>query len=117
MLEGKKKYFEITRERSLNRIQGKIRDILGPLSRVWEAVSSFTTSKEEDTVFDAAEVKSALDKTVVLVGKAQCAVAHQRRLSVLEGLTSVSKAKSLLKSNKDALENEDRFLEQNSRIT
>ena len=39
MLEGKKKYFEITRERSLNRIQGKIRDILGPLSWVWEAVS------------------------------------------------------------------------------
>ena len=70
MLEGKKKYMELTRERSLNRIQGKIRDILRPLSRVWEAVSSFTSSREEDTTFDAAEVKSALDKSVVLVGLA-----------------------------------------------
>ena len=66
--------------------------------------------KEEDTVFDAAEVKSALDKTVVLVGQAHCAVAHQRRLSVLEDLTSVSKAKSLLKCNKDVLEKEDKVL-------
>ena len=57
-----------------------------------------------------AKVKSALEKTVVLVGQAQCAVAHQRVLSVLEGLTSVSKVKSLLKSNKDALENEDQVL-------
>ena len=107
MSEGKKKYFELTRERSLNRIQGKIRDILGSLSRVWEAVSSFASSREEDTIFDAAEVKSALDKAVVLVGQAQCDVAHQRCLSVLEGLTSVSKAKSLLKSNKEILQDDE----------
>ena len=96
MLNDKRKYFETTRERSLGRIQGKIRDILGPLSRVWEAVTTFTSSKVENTVFDASEVKDALDKSVVLVGQAQCAVSHQRRLSVLEVLTSTSKAKSLL---------------------
>ena len=104
MLEEKRKYFEITRERSLTRIQNKVRNILGPLSRVWEAITSFSTSDNPDTVFDAAEVRSALDKTVVLVGQAQCAVSYQRRLSVLEGLTSVSKAKSLLKKNTDILQ-------------
>lgn len=104
MLEENRKYFEITRERSLTRIQKLVRNILVPLSRVWEAITSLSTSYNPGTVFDAAEVRSALDKTVVLVGQAQCAVSYQRRLSVLEGLTSVSKAKSLLEKNTDILQ-------------
>ena len=90
------------KDKDLQRVQGKIRDIMGPLASAWTDVELYRKG-ENDQAIDINEMAEKLQKAVVLVGQASNAICYQRRLSVLGKFTDVKEAKSLLRDNVENL--------------
>lgn len=99
ILEGKQ---ETLADKDLETLQSKIRDVMGPLSRIWTIMDE-ASNKEND---DRGEKESSLDdllrlleKSVMLLGQANNKVVYFRRLNILNlSLHSKSDAKGMLKT-------------------
>ena len=75
----------ITKDKSLTRISGKIRDTLGPLSKLWQEIETSRKGKS-DKQLDSEMVAKLLQQTVTLIGQAINATTFYRRRSVLTTL-------------------------------
>ena len=106
-LEHSNKDITVKKENSLCRAQKKIRDTLGPLSRVWSLIEEFKDSKAEKKFMDVKAVGEALEQANILLGQAQVAVLYIRRLNVLSTLAGHKEAKQMLKDNSDLLAEEN----------
>ena len=98
-----------TFDASLMRLHKKVRDIFGPLSKIWEVIYACS---EKIVSLDEISVKGLannLNQTVILVGQAMNALNFHRRRSILRGLLGDdTKAATWLRSNYSTTLSENR---------
>ena len=103
MWENNNKTFMPEKDRDLERTHKRIRDVMGPLSCVWNTVEHFRASLEnpkiepEEMAIDV--VADALQKSVMLLSQASNSVAYQRRMETLKSFLDNKAAKNILKQN------------------
>ena len=101
-----KKTYTIQRDNTLRRAQNKIRDALGPFSRLWK---KFEESDGKVVKLDFKEARTQLEQTAMLMGQSMVSLSHTRRKSILANLTDEKSAKDLMKNNKEVFEREHTY--------
>lgn len=81
-------------DKTLKKIQEKVGDIMGPLSKVWKMVELVRTSGEEADLPNPEEVASAVEKSVTMVGQCLNMLTYERRKNVLTAISNVSTAQA-----------------------
>ena len=90
---------------TLEKIQKKNTDVMGPLSKVWHALESSTTAPDDEADLTIQDWLNLVLQTVLLVGQTNNTIYH-RRLSAPPGaMKSSSQAKSMIKDKSALLEN------------
>ena len=85
--ENQGKHFMADRDGDMVRIQGRIRDVMGPLSQVWNAVEEFRSGETEMGI-DPDNMAELLQKSVLLLAQASNSVTYQRRMEALKSVNS-----------------------------
>ena len=93
MLKSRYKNECIKEDDNLKRTQVKIRDALGPLSKVWSLMEDLIHNNEVKRFMDTQEVGEAIEQTNLLLGQAQVSLLYYRRMNILTELSSNSQAK------------------------
>ena len=93
----------IAKDRDLCRIQTKIQDVMSLLAKAWEAIEIYRSGESNEQI-NIDVVIEQLQKSVILLSQAKCSVTYQRRLSILTKFTDPISAKTLLRDNKERLE-------------
>ena len=106
-LNSLKKTYTVQRDNTLKRAQSKIRDALGPLSRLWAEFEEHDTSKPMK--INMKETRLLFEKSTILMGQAVVSLNHTRRKNILANLTDEKTAKELLKNNKEVFQREHHY--------
>ena len=98
-------------DNTLEKVQDKVLDILGLLSKLWlmiEQVNSGSASGSSSTV-EMDTVLELLEKTVLLIGQCNNTITYERRKNVLLGVTGTSSSQvtSMLKEKVAFLQKHD----------
>ena len=95
----------------LEKVQGKTRDVLGPLSRVWTCLQEVTSCDHEDEdesiQVDLDFLLTHIQKTDLILAQALNALTYHNALSIIIPQTE---AKSILKEKTDILREKDFLL-------
>ena len=78
MLLEAKKSRELEQDRSLEKIQQKVLNNMGPLSNLWVEVDGVKCSGKSGRM-SLDELSTAIEQTVILVGQASQSITYQRR--------------------------------------
>ena len=93
---------------SLEKLQQRTINVLGPLTKVWDCLDSANNCSDEEVNINLPEITEDLEKAILLLGQANNAIAYQRRLFVLNSITKeAKKAKIQLKERADMLAREE----------
>ena len=69
LLLEKRNHFEIMSDTNLVKLQQKLLDVIGPLSKIWTTAESAKTSQDEQVVVSLGDMLRYLDQTVVLLAR------------------------------------------------
>ena len=104
----------------LEKVQGKTRDVFGPLSRVWtysqEVTSSYHEDEDDSIQIDLDPLLTHIKKPVLILVQALNTMTYHRRFNALSVIMTHTKAKSILKEKADLL-GEKSFLKSWEKIT
>ena len=115
LLEAKKST-ELEQDRNLEKIQQKVLNIIGPLSKLWFGVDKIKCSGKSGRM-SLEDLSTAIEQTVVLVGQCSQSITYQQRHNVLTSLLQdPRKSTSILREESDSLfEKSNKYLTQNSK--
>ena len=77
---------DVTFDASLQRLHKKIRDVFGPLSKIWEVVHAVTENLVSQKELNFNNLAELLQQTVIVLSQAINAVTFHRRRTLLRGL-------------------------------
>ena len=83
ILKDKKKQKDLDFDNVLEKIQGRNRSAMGPLSKIWTAVESARLSQEDSVEVDLKEIEEFVEQTVLLLGQALNSISYYRRFYML----------------------------------
>ena len=83
----KRNHFEITSDTNLVKLQQRLLDVMGPLSKIWATVESAKNSQDEQVEVSLGDMLRYLDQTAVLLGQAYNNTSYTRRFNVLKQIT------------------------------
>ena len=83
----KRNHFEITSDTNLVKLQQRLLDVMGPLSKIWATVESAKNSQDEQVEVSLGDMLRYLDQTAVLLGQAYNNTSYTRRFNVLKKIT------------------------------
>ena len=114
LLKQKKRPQDIAIDNTLEKVQDKVLDIMGPQSKLWvmvEQVNPGSASGSSSTV-EMDTVLELLEKTVLLIGQYNNTITYKRRKNVLLGVTGTSSSQvaSMLKEKAAFLQKHDQAL-------
>ena len=96
------------KDRDLERIQNRIRDVMGPLGSAWNSVENFRTTLEngleQPEPINIDGLADSLQKSVILLSQASNAVSYQRKVETLKSFVDKKAAKNILKQNVENFE-------------
>ena len=75
---------EVAADSNLVKLQQKLLDVMGPLSKVWTIVEKARHSRFEQVEASLPEILINLDQTVMLLGQAFNNISHTRRFDALK---------------------------------
>ena len=114
MWEGGNKSFMPEKDRDLERIHNRIRDVMGPLGSVWNAVETYRSKDDENAgeaePMDIDSMAEALQKSVMLLSQASNIVTYQRWMETLKSFVDRNAAKNILRQNSDNFETSTKHL-------
>ena len=87
ILKDKKKQKDIDFDNVLEKIQGRNRSVMGPLSKIWTAVDSARLSQEDSVEVDLKEIQF-VKTTALLLRQASNSISYYRRFCMLLALTN-----------------------------
>ena len=109
ILKNKKKQKDLDFDNVLEKIQGRNRSVMGPLSKIWTAVESARLSQEDSVEVDLKEIKEFVEQTVLLLGQASNSISYYRRFYMLLALTnSPQQSKQMLREDSELLQKNDK---------
>ena len=114
LLKQKKRSQDIVIDNTLEKVQDKVLNIVGPLLKLWvmvEQVNSGSASGSSSTV-EMDTVLELLEKTVLLIGQCSNTITYERRKNALLGVTGTSSSQvaSILKEKAAFLQKHDQAL-------
>ena len=84
-------------DKLLQKMQQKILNILGSLSKSWRNIENSTQCKTERVEIDLGEFKELTEQSIMMLGQVFNDIRYDRRLSVLNALMKEHKSKQMLK--------------------
>ena len=89
---------EVAADSNLVKLQQKLLDVMGPLSKVWTIVEKASNSRFEQVEVSLPEILTNLDQTLMLLGQAHNSTSYTRCSNALKQITGdPRKTKHLLK--------------------
>ena len=93
----------------LEKIQGRNRSVMGPLSKIWTAVESARLSQESSVEVDLKEIQEFVEQTVLLLGQVSNSISYYRKFCMLLALTdSPEQSKQMLREDSELLQINDK---------
>ena len=80
----------INQDKVLEKIQVKIRDIVGPLYQLWNIVEKSTNSNEQLVNASLDDMQKFIEQAVLMMGKSSNTVTYHRRYNLLNNLVGSS---------------------------
>ena len=112
-LNKRKKTVNITIDGTFEKIQDKVTDIMGPLSKLWVMIENANPEKDVNaSAVQMDTVLELLEKTVVLIGQCSNTIIYETRKNVLLGVrgTSTKQVAVMLKEKASFLQKHDKAL-------
>ena len=82
-------------DKVLQKIQQKVLNVLGPLSKIWQNIENSTQCKTDRVKIDLCEFKELTEQSVMMLGQVFNNVTYDRRSSVLKALMKEHKSKQM----------------------
>ena len=110
-LKDKRKQKHLNFDNVLEKIEGRNRSVMCPLSKMWTAVESARLSKEDLVEVDLKEIQEFVEETVLPVGQASNPISCCIRFYMLLALTnSPRQSKQMLSEESELLQKNDKSL-------
>ena len=102
----------MTSDHQMETFQGKLLEVMGPLSRLWKGLEYIRKAPSDQTVEVPVEKFVALVEQVILfLGQTSLSVSYTRQLNILKLITKdPRKAKAILKENENILKENETHL-------
>ena len=112
LLKQEKMPQDIVIDNTLEKVQYKVLDIMGPLSKLWVMIEQVNSGSGSSSTVKIDTVVELLEKTVLLIGKCNNTISYERRKNVLLGVTGTSSSQvaSMLKEQAAFLQKHDQEL-------
>ena len=104
LLEENRAKTELTLDGTLEKIQSKTLNIMGPLSKLWFRFEEALAQENNMVQLNLNELIQYLEQSVMLVGQAINVITFNRRLNVLSAVHHMQKAKNIIKDQAELLE-------------
>ena len=104
MFEKRAGCLELAADSNFVKLQQKLLDVMGPLSKVWTIVEKASIFSFEQVEVSLPEILTNLDQTVMLLGQAFNKISYLRRFGALKQITGDPRnTKQLLKEKKKGI--------------
>ena len=111
IMEEKQKGKELALDKLLRKFQEKTLNIMGPMSRLWHTLENASNSEEQKVELSIDDFRVIIEQSITLTGQLFNSLTYQRRLNVLQSITTKdSKAKQLLRDKASLLESNGKHL-------
>ena len=92
VLEENHKYLQMQEDKLLQKMQQKVLNALGPLSKIWQKIEDSTQCKTDRVDTDLGEFKELTEQSIVMLGQVFNNITYHRRLSLLNVLMKEHKS-------------------------
>ena len=94
---------------TLEKVQKRIRQAMGPIARLWDGIETARKTKPDQEIFvPLDDFSSLVEQTILLLGQSSVSISYTRRMNILKQICKdPRKAKSLLKEKEKLLNQED----------
>ena len=91
----------MTSDYQMERFQGQILEVMGPLSLLWKRLEDIRKAPSDETVeVPVDKFLTVVEHVILLLGQPSLSVSYTRRLNILKMITKdLRKAKAMLKEN------------------
>ena len=91
----------MTSDYQMERFQGQILEVMGPLSRLWKKLEDIRKAPPDGTVeVPVDKFITLVEHVILLLGQPSLSVSYTRRLNILKMMTKdLRKAKATIKEN------------------
>ena len=97
VLEENHKYSQMQEEKLLQKMQQKVLDVLGPMSKIWQKIEDSTQCRTDRVEIDLCGFKELTEQSITKLGQVFNNITYNRRLSALNALLKKHKSKLMLK--------------------
>ena len=73
-------------DKLLQKMQQKVLNVLGPLSKIWQKIEDSTQCKTDRVEIDLGEFKELTEQSIMILGQVFNNIMYNRRLSALKAL-------------------------------
>ena len=101
-----------TSDHQMERFQGKILDVMGPLSRLWKGLEELRKASSDKAVeVPVYKFVTLVEQVILLLGQASRSLSYTRPLNILKMITNdLRKAEAMLKKNENILRESETHL-------
>lgn len=115
LMKERKKYTELALEATLEKVQNKNLDVMGPLTRLWLAVEKVNNHKEGESddpppQLLVHEAQQLIEQTVLMLGQSHNFLLCERRKNVMSCVMTANAVSSTLKDKADDLASSGKLL-------
>ena len=102
----------MTSDHQMDRFQGKILEVIGPVSRLWKGLEGICKAPSDETVeLPVDKFVTLVEQVFLLLGQASLSVSYTRRLNILKMITKDPRiAKAMLKEDEKILKESETHL-------
>ena len=111
LLKERKKSQELAVDATLEKVQNKTDDIMGPLARLWTSVNEVVTGGDsEDNRLHVVEALHLIEQTILLIGQTHNTILYERRKNVLGAILPGHQVAATLREKAELLSKDDQHL-------
>ena len=97
----------IATDHQMEKLQEKILQVMGPLSRLWKGLEDVRNESSEAVEVPEDTFPTLIEQTIPLLGQASLSISHARRLNTLKTLLKDPRKAKILLKEKTVLLQED----------
>ena len=111
ILKDKRKQKDLDMDGTFKKIQSKNAFVVGPLSKLWMLVEELSRSKEKQIPIDLDDIRTYIEKTVLLLAQTSNYITYFRRYNNFAALNCPAQQfKEMFRKEADLLQRHDRNL-------
>jgi len=104
LMEDNYKSYQVNNDKTLGRIQSRIMNSMGPLTKLWSLIDEALTSNLEKVEVTMEDINEYVEQTITMLGQAYNNISYQRRIQSLSCIMNDTQAKQTLKDKAHILD-------------